>query len=91
METATNDKPRPAINVSVGWSIALAALLALWVFRSIAAETVATQNAALATARGIDAGPPFAEMLVLLKWCAFFGAICALAAVRILIAKTLRL
>jgi hypothetical protein len=91
METGKFDNSVEKINVSIGWSFALLALVACWVLLSVVADTVNQQNAALATARGIDAGPPFAEMLVFLKWCAFFGAICALAAVRLLIAKTLRL
>lgn len=87
MNEPKNDKPARGGGFSIGGAIALAVVVVLWLVGSAMAEIIANQNAALATSSGADPRAPFAELAALLKWCAFFLAICATAAVKTLLAK----
>lgn len=76
---------------SILGAVALLLVIVLWGVGLILAETVNRQNQALAAARGDNLAAPIAEIVGFVKWCAFFLAICATAAVKYLLEKRLRL
>lgn len=87
MDEPKNAEPARGVGFSIGGAIALAVVVVVWLVASTLAEIIANQNAALATSGGADPRAPFAELAALLKWCAFFLAICATAAAKTLLAK----
>lgn len=87
MNEPKNAEPARGVGFSIGGAIALAVVVVVWLVGSAMAEIIANQNAALETASGADPRAPFAQLAGLLKWCAFFLAICATSAAKYLIAE----